>query len=91
MNGVTLKNTVLYILLFKLFLFDCSLSLLQKYITLLYLLRHAKLFTYGRSGHPNPVERDSPYPSKLALGPTQPSVKWVSSLFPADKVARAWR
>ena len=35
--------------------------------------------------------RDFPHQCKLAVGPTQPCVRWVLALFPGSKVARVWR
>ena len=35
--------------------------------------------------------RDFPQRSKLALGPIQPTAKWLLDLFPRENAARAWR
>ena len=36
-------------------------------------------------------EQDIPYPSRRALGPTQPPIKWVPIVFPVAKATGAWR
>ena len=35
--------------------------------------------------------RDFSHPFRPVLGPTQPPIQWVTGLFPASKVAGAWR
>jgi hypothetical protein len=69
-----------YILLFKLFIFDRSLSLYKKRITRCFIC-YGKLIYIGKVRGSNPGGgRDFQYPSRPALGPTQPPERDIGSL-----------
>jgi hypothetical protein len=48
---------------------------------------------YGLEGPRIESQREQGFPhvSTPALGPTQPPIEWVPSLFPGNKAAEAWR
>jgi hypothetical protein len=54
-------------------------------------LLQSKSLQTGRSGTECWRGRDFPHPSRPALGPTQPHIKWAPSLFPRGKAAGVWR
>ena len=48
-------------------------------------------YTLNGSGFESRWGWDFMYPSRPALGPTQPPVRWVQGFFAVDKAAAAWQ
>ena len=53
-------------------------------------IRIATRYGLDGPGIESRLGRDFSQPSRLALGPTQPSIQWVPGLFPWGKAAGAW-
>jgi hypothetical protein len=53
--------------------------------------RNSDSLQAGRPGIELRWGPDFPHPSRPSLGPIQPPIQWVQSLFPGGKAAGAWR